>query len=69
MPRMLPFYPLLRSALVDQLPAGMYSETRRDVMMEGVVDAEGHQAGLAGIALAQAGHKLRHVEEGRRGME
>lgn len=69
MPRMLQFYPLLHSAVVDQLPVGMYSETRRDVMMEGVADAEGHQAELAGIALAQAGHKLRHGEEGRRGME
>jgi hypothetical protein len=69
MPRILPFYPLLRSALVDQLPAGMYSETRKDVMMEGVADVKEHQAGLAGIAQAQAGHKLRHGEEGRRGME
>ena len=67
--KMFPFYPRLRSALVVQLPAGMYSETRRDVMMEGEADAEEHQAGLAGIAQAQAGHKLRHGEEGRRGMK
>jgi hypothetical protein len=70
MPKMLQFYPLLRFAVVDQLPVEMYSERTRDVMMAGVVveDAEGHRADLAGIAPAW-GEEPENRLRGHRGME
>jgi len=74
---MLRFSPLLHSVLVDRtilLLVGMHSETTRDVKLVDVdvtaADAVGHQEELVGIAPEQGepGHRLRHVEEGRRGM-